>query len=73
MKELSRRNIACCNFRELIVNFLTKAEVASISNRLSTSDIQSILSHISEEYESAATDQLLAAIQVYIDEISREI
>jgi len=48
MKELSRRNIVLCNYRELIINSLFKLESKSL--RMSVDDINAVFEHVVEEY-----------------------
>jgi len=73
MKELSRRNIACCNVRELIVNFLVKMEVTCLTQHLSEEDFFAILKHVQDEFDSPAVDKLLEAVKVYTYEVRKEI
>lgn len=72
MKELSKRNIACCNVRELLVNFLVKMEVTGLSRSLSEEDFNEIFAHVKEEFDSTAADELLDAVQVYMYAVNKE-
>lgn len=72
MRELSRRNIACCNVRELLVNFLIKMEVTSFNHILTEEDLIDIFEHVSEEFDSPAVNKLLDAIRVYNYEVRKE-